>query len=117
LIISPPLKGLRNPKMQIAARQSEDCRRTIKNTCRTTLRNQKLRRVQQNSVIDSKRATKRSLQPETQANRVGPVRAQISLIDRRENVTRRNRRRIFLAKQVANPAKHVTAIVKRHDLH
>src|SRR6476469_3793943 len=111
------LERLRNPEVQVAAVQPEDCRRAVNKTRRTTLRNQKLRWVQQKPVIHGECAAKRSLQPEAQSNRVGPVCAQISLIDGRENVSGRNRRRIFLSKQVANPTKHVAAIVKRHDLH
>src|SRR5678815_3077998 len=42
---------------------------------------------------------------------------QIRLIDGRENISRRNRRRIFFPKEIANAAENVAAVVKRHNLH
>src|SRR5919206_3531429 len=71
------LERLGNPEMQVSARQPEDCRCAVEIHTVSTLRNQKLRRIQQHAVIDRERAAKRSLQTEPQTNRVGPMRTQV----------------------------------------
>ena len=68
--------------MQVSTMQTKDRRRSIK-AIWTTLRNQKLRRVQQKPIIDRKRAAERRLHPETKPHRVRPMRAQVCGIDRR----------------------------------
>src|SRR6185369_13273869 len=45
------------------------------------------------------------------------MRAQICLIYRGDKISGRHRRRIFLAKQIADTPEYVAAIVKRHNLH
>ena len=97
--------------------QTKDGGRAIKQKPRTTLGYQKLRWVQQKTVIHREGASKRSLEPESQSHRVGPMRSQIRFIDRRDKIARRHGCRIFLAKQLANAPEHIAAIVKRNNLH
>src|ERR1044072_1447225 len=108
---------LRNPKLQIPLVKTEPRRRSIKrNPAWPTLRNQKLRRLQQPAVINRQRAAKRRLHTKTQTDGVGPMRAQVRGVDRRDDVTRRYRRLIVLTKQIANAPENVATVVKRHDL-
>src|SRR5215211_6847388 len=104
--------------MQVSTMQTKYRRRAVKkNSTRPTLRNQKLRRVQQETVIYCQRAPKRSLETESQSDSVGPVRAQVCCINGREKIARRHWRGIILTKQIANPAENVATIVKRNCLH
>src|SRR6201988_3624282 len=98
--------------------QTKDRRGTIKqNSARTALRYQKLRRVQQKTVINCQRAAERCLHPESQTHSIGPMRPQICLIDRRQKISGRHERRVFLAEQIADSPEHVAPVVKRHHLH
>src|SRR6185503_20996437 len=111
-----PSERLRDSKMQIPSMQTKYRRRSIEKSRWTTLRNQKLRRVQQKTVIHRQRATERRLESKSQSDSVGPMRTQVYGINRRQNISRRHRRRLVLAEQIPNSSKHVAAIVKRHHL-
>src|SRR6185295_4869212 len=92
-------------------------RRSVKqHATRSALRDQKLRWIQQESVIDRECATKWRLNPEAQANRVSPMCAQVVLIDRRKNVARRNGSRIRFAEKIANSSEHIATVIERNCL-
>ena len=97
--------------------QTKYRRRAIEQSGWTTLRNQKLRRIQQETVIHRQRATKRRLESKSQPDGVGPMRTQVDRPNRRKNISRRHWRGIVFSKQISNSSKDVTAIVKRHHLY
>src|SRR5215217_2354122 len=69
------LERLRNPEVQVSAVQPEDCGRAVEiHTSWPTLRNQELRRFQQEPIVNGERTAKRSLHPESKAYGVGPMR-------------------------------------------
>jgi hypothetical protein len=85
-----PLEGLRNSEMELRTMKPEDRRRSVKiNAIGSTLWNQKLRWIQKEAIVNSEHATQWSLNSETKSYSVGPIRFQISAIDRGEQISRR----------------------------
>ena len=102
--------------MQSRAMQPKYRRRTVKASAWSTLRNQKLRRVQKKTIIDRQCAAYRRLPAQSKTDRVGPFRLQVFRLDKRENIAGRNGRRIALPKQIADASKNVASVIKRHYL-
>src|SRR5262249_14974996 len=98
----------------LSAMQTKDCWRTVKVSGRILLRHQELRLLQQHSIINRERSTKRSQDTKSKPNCICPVRLQIDFVDAFEQ--RGRRRRLFLAEQFSGPAIDVATIVKRHHL-
>src|SRR5437763_12409570 len=70
-----PLERLRETKLNLSLMQFIDRRR--RRTSIQILRNQKLRRIQKESVINRQRASQRSLDAKAEADRVTPTHAEI----------------------------------------
>src|SRR6266704_5523334 len=76
--------------------------------------NQKLRRIQKESVINRQRATQRSLDTKAETDRVTPTHPEILGVQVFHEISRgRNWSRM---KDVADAAEHVAAVVKRNGL-
>src|SRR5262247_417612 len=101
-------ESLRNSEVYVSTMQPKHRRCAVEeHSSRTTLRNQNLRRVQQETVIHRQCATERSLKTESQTDGVGPVRPQVLFVNRRDNISRRDHRRVFLSEQFANTAEDI----------
>src|SRR5581483_5383190 len=108
---SSPLECLRKPELYLSLMQSVNRRRRGRVE---VLRNQKLRRIQQISVIHCQRTAERRFESEAKSDRVTPPHPQILRIQIGNKVTRRRDR--LRMENIAHAAKHVAAVVERHDL-
>src|SRR5437764_1292250 len=107
-----PLERLRETKLNLSLMQFIDRRR--RRTSIQILRNQKLRRIQKESVINRQRASQRSLDAKAEADRVTPTHAEILSVQVFHEISRgRDWSRM---KYVADAAEHVAAVVKRNRL-
>src|SRR5262249_57412160 len=78
---------------------------------RSTLRNQKLRRIQQPTVIYRERTTEWRLESKTKSNRVRPSCAQIMGIDYSLDIVRWNWRLIWLTKKISDSSVNVATVI------
>ena len=92
--------------------QPVNCRRRIRGV--QVLRNQKVRRIHQPTVVNRQSPTERRLEAKTQADGVTPAHSQILRVHIFDEISRWRDR--FRMHDVADAPKDIAAIVERHDL-
>src|SRR5258708_399821 len=103
---------LREPKLNLALVQTID--RRERSIVVQSLGDQKLRRIQKVSEINRQRAAEWRLDAGAYAQGIRPTLSQVLGIDVFQKISRAHDR--FRMEDVAGVAKHIAAVIERHDL-